>query len=78
MPKHALYYFTQASVARALPSHELQSLAAQHGLHGTTFPTVAEATQAAFAEADQADFIYVGGSSFIVADLLADWKKIKD
>ena len=77
MPKHALYYFTQASVARALPSHELQSLAAQHGLHGTTYSTVAEATQAALAEADKDDFIYVGGSSFIVADLLAKWEQIK-
>ena len=77
MPKHALYYFTQASVARALPCYELQSLAAQHGLHGTTYSTVAEATQAALAEADKEDFIYVGGSSFIVADLLAKWKQIK-
>ena len=74
LPKHATYYFTQASVARALPSHDLQTLAAKHGLHGATYPTVAEATQAALAEADKDDFIYAGGSSFIVADLLTDWK----
>ena len=73
MPKHATYYFTQASVARALPSHELQALAAKHSLHGTTYPTVSEATRAALTEADNDDFIYVGGSSFIVADLLAAW-----
>ncbi len=77
MPKHATYYFAQASVARALPSHELQNLAAKHGLHGTTYPTVREATRTALAEADREDFIYVGGSSFIVADLLAEWEKIK-
>ena len=77
MPKHATYYFTQASVARALPSHELQALAAKHALHGSTYPTVADATRAALAEANKEDFIYVGGSSFIIADLLADWKKIK-
>ena len=76
MPKHATYYFTQASVARALPCHELQSLAAQHGLHGATYPTVAEATRTALTEADKEDFIYVGGSSFIVADLLEKWKEI--
>ena len=76
MPKHATYYFTQASVARALPSQELQALAAKHGLHGGTYTTVAEATQAALAEADKEDFIYVGGSSFIVADLLTEWKQI--
>ena len=73
LPKHATYYFTQASVARALPSHELQALAAKHNLHGTTYPSVTAATQAALAEADNDDFIYIGGSSFIVADLLAAW-----
>ena len=77
MPKHANYYFSQASVARALPSPELQALAAKHGLHGTTFPTVAEATRAALREADKEDFIYVGGSSFIVADLLTYWEQIR-
>ena len=77
MPKHAIYYFTKASVARALPSHELQSIAAKYALHGNTYPSVTEATQAALAHADKDDFIYVGGSSFIVADLLAEWKQIK-
>ena len=77
MPRHATYYFTQASVARALPCHELQALASKHGLCGTTYPTVAEATRAALTEADKEDFIYVGGSSFIVADLLSDWHDIK-
>ena len=76
MPKHATYYFAQASVARALPSHELQALAVKHDLHGTTYSTVKEATRAALTEADKEDFIYVGGSSFIVADLLADWMEI--
>ncbi|MBR4312089.1 MAG: bifunctional folylpolyglutamate synthase/dihydrofolate synthase [Bacteroidaceae bacterium] len=78
MPKHATYYFAQASVARALDSESLQALAAQHGLYGTTYPTVKEATRTALAEADKEDFIYVGGSSFIVADLLADWREIKN
>ena len=77
MPKHAIYYFTKASVARALPSDELQALAAKHDLRGSIYPTVTEATQAALADADEEDFIYVGGSSFIVADLLAEWDAIK-
>ena len=77
MPKHATYYFAQASVARAMASHELATLAAKHELHGTTYPTVAEATRAALHEADAEDFIYVGGSSFIVADLLTEWEEIK-
>ena len=73
LPKQATYYFAQASVARALESQVLQSLAAEHGLHGNTYPDVASATQAALNEADKEDFIYVGGSSFIVADLLATY-----
>lgn len=73
LPKQATYYFTQASVARALESQALQSLAAEHGLHGNTYPDVASATQTALNEADKEDFIYVGGSSFIVADLLATY-----
>ena len=76
MPKHTIYYFTQASVARALDSHSLQSLASQHGLQGATFPNVTQATQAALTDADKEDFIYVGGSSFVVADLLTEWKQI--
>lgn len=72
LPKQAVYYFTQASVARALNSQSLQLLAAKHGLHGTTHPNVVEATQTALAEASSDDFIYVGGSSFIVADLLSN------
>ena len=70
LPHHATYYFAQASVARALDSHVLQALAQQHGLNGTPYPTVEEATRAALADAHEEDFIYVGGSSFVVADLL--------
>ena len=76
MPKHATYYFTQASVTRALPSQELQALGAKHGLHGITYSTVTTAIQAALSEANKEDFIYVGGSSFIVADLLTIWEQI--
>lgn len=72
MPREAIYYFTQPSVARALDSHSLQALAQTHGLQGTPYPTVQAATEAALAEADKDDFIYVGGSSFVVADLLAN------
>lgn len=71
LPPHATYYFAQASVARALDSSVLQSLAAPYGLQGTAYQTVEIATQAALQDADDDDFIYVGGSSFIVADLLA-------
>ena len=75
MPKEATYYLTRASVKRALDEEELQALAARFNLHGNTYPTVAEASQAALGNAKENDLIFVGGSSFIVADLLADWQK---
>ena len=72
LPRDATYYFTKASVSRALDEHELQRLAKEvGGLTGDTYPTVKEAFKAANANAQKDDFIFVGGSTFIVADLLA-------
>ena len=70
LPKDATYYFTQASVQRALPAEKVQELAQKFGLQGHTYPTVATALEAAKQNARPTDFIFVGGSSFIVADLL--------
>lgn len=70
LPRHAHYYFTQASVARALPAQEVAAIAAQHGLHGTTYPTVQQAITAAKDAAQDDDFIFIGGSTFVVADAL--------
>lgn len=75
MPKDAVYYFTQASVKRAMPAQQLQALAQKHGLNGKCFPTVKEAVEYAQKEASKNDFIYIGGSSFIVADLLTFYKE---
>ncbi len=72
LPKEATYYFTKASVKRALPENELQDLAATTGLQGTCYPDVSTAVLAAQKESLPEDFIFVGGSSFIVADLLAN------
>lgn len=71
LPKNATYYFTQASVKRALPAQELAEKATQAGLQGQAYPTVREACEKALAEACQTDVVFVGGSTFIVADLLA-------
>ena len=57
---------------RALPENELQELAQKAGLKGNAYPTVVEAVQAAKKDCPPKDFIFVGGSSFIVADLLAN------
>lgn len=70
LPHDATYYFCQASVARALPATEMQQKAATFGLEGRAFPTVAAAYRAALSDASPDDFIFVGGSTFVVADLL--------
>lgn len=72
LPREATYYFTQASVKRALPAGQLARLAAEAGLQGTCYPDVPSAVRAAQKESLPEDFIFVGGSSFIVADLLAN------
>ena len=72
LPKDAVYYFTKASVKRALPESELQELAEAAGLEGDCYPDVPAAVRAAQEKSLPEDFIFVGGSSFIVADLLAN------
>lgn len=71
MPKHAVYYFTQASVKRAMPCRDFKAKAAGYGLEGDAYPTVRQAYEAALHDASQNDLFFVGGSSFIVADLLS-------
>ena len=71
MPKSATYYFTQASIQRAMPAAELQEKASAFGLTGDHYPNVKTALEAAKTDSDANDFIFVGGSCFIVADLLA-------
>jgi len=71
LPKDAIYYFTQASVQRALPAEKVKELASSYGLSGNAYPDVKTAVEAAQKRADADDFIFVGGSSFIVADLLS-------
>lgn len=74
LPKDAVYYFTQASVERAMPVETFSEKAITHGLHGNCYRDVESAFKAAKANASEDDLIFVGGSTFIVADLL----KIKD
>lgn len=73
-PREATYYFTQASVKRALPSDEIKKIGNDHGLNGKSYPNVAEALNDAKKNAGKKDLIFVGGSTFIVADLLAIYK----
>ncbi len=71
LPKKAIYYFTKASIPpRSRNERELEALARKQGLTGYSYPTVAEAVQAAKDWAAPNDFIFIGGSNFIVADAL--------
>lgn len=72
LPDSARYYFTRASVPRTLPAGELAALAARHGLQGASYATVPEAIEAARKTATDDDFIYIGGSTFVVADALSE------
>lgn len=71
LPKTAVYYWAQASSKRAFPSAKVAEAGSAHGLKGTDCGSVADAYAKALAEASADDFIFVGGSSYIVADLLA-------
>ena len=70
MPKNAIYYFTQASVDRALDVKTLAENALKQGLKGNKYSTVELALEAAKENANENDFIFIGGSSFVVADAL--------
>lgn len=71
LPHEAVYYWTHASVRRAMDEHDISAIATRHSLRGKCFHTVPAACQAALAAASPDDLIYVGGSSFVVADLLS-------
>jgi dihydrofolate synthase/folylpolyglutamate synthase len=68
-PKEAKYYFTQPSNLRALDASELQQEAFKTGLVGNVYPDVNKALEAAILDSEKGDTVYVGGSTFVVADL---------
>ena len=70
MPADATYYFTQARNTRSMRALRLKRLAAKCGIDGGRFKTVEDALAAARAAAGPKDLIYVGGSRYILAELL--------
>lgn len=69
LPRSYTYYFCQADIPRALSVQELVQKAEAVGLEGTAFGTVAEAVAAAKANAAQDEVIFIGGSTFVVAEI---------
>ncbi len=70
LPKNATYYFCQASTHRAIKAEKVAQMAQEAGLQGAHFQSVNEAYDKAMEDSSQNDFIFVGGSSYVVADLL--------
>ena len=69
-PKEAMYYFTKPEISRGLPVAVLAKQARATGLRGELFESVAQAYQAALGAADSEDVIFIGGSTFVVAEVL--------
>ena len=71
MPQTARYIFTQASLRRALPAETLAAKARARNLEGDVRPSVAEALQLLEQIVGEDDFVFIGGSNFVVADALS-------
>jgi dihydrofolate synthase / folylpolyglutamate synthase len=69
LPKHYTYYFCQAQIPRALPVTELVEKAELIGLQGKAYSSVAEAIAAAKGNAQPDEVIFIGGSTFVVAEI---------
>ncbi len=69
-PKKARYYFATPDVPRGLPAEQLQASALKYDLHGSVFESVAKALEAAKDTARTTDLIFIGGSTFTVAEMV--------
>ncbi|MEN8119284.1 MAG: folylpolyglutamate synthase/dihydrofolate synthase family protein [Bacteroidota bacterium] len=70
LPKEAKYYFTRADIPRALDEKELMEIAGKHSLKGVAVSKVSNALHHAKKQAEKNDFIFVGGSTFVVAEVV--------
>tara|TARA_R110002049_G_scaffold206269_1_gene376818 strand:- start:69090 stop:70307 length:1218 start_codon:yes stop_codon:yes gene_type:complete len=70
LPKKATYYFCKPDIPRGLDAELLKAFFAQHGFHGSTYNSVSEAHKTALANANHSDFIFIGGSTFVVAEII--------
>ncbi|MEQ8420306.1 MAG: folylpolyglutamate synthase/dihydrofolate synthase family protein [Arenibacter algicola] len=69
-PKNAHYYFCRPNIQRGLDELVLKTRALEFGLKGDTYSSVNEAVSAALGVADKTDFVFVGGSTFVVAEIV--------
>jgi dihydrofolate synthase/folylpolyglutamate synthase len=70
LPKSATYYYCKANIPRALDAEELMKKANAFGLKGNTYSSVKAALEAAIDDTKANDLIFVGGSTFVVAEVI--------
>ncbi len=70
LPKTAVYYFCCPPLPRGLNENELQKTATEKGLQGKAYTSVQQALQAAKQAANKDDMIYIGGSNFVIAEVV--------
>ena len=70
LPKHATYFFTKTNSKRAVSEHLLQMMGQNIGLKGEAYSSVEEAYSAVETKVKEGDFVFIGGSSYVVADFL--------
>ena len=70
LPKDATYYFCKANIPRGMDPGKLKRLAAAEGLQGESYNSVKEALESAQNEAGNDDLVFIGGSTFVVAEVV--------
>jgi dihydrofolate synthase/folylpolyglutamate synthase len=69
-PKDAIYYFVRPAMPRGLDVGQLETMAKEQGLMGEGYPSVKEGLKLAISNADETDMVFVGGSTFVVAEVV--------
>ena len=70
LPEKAVYYFIKASCKRALSEQIIEQKAKMRGLKGTSYPTVEEACCTALSSMKNDDYLFIGGSNYIISEVL--------
>lgn len=70
LPRHAIYYFCKADIPRGMPAAELAEKAFESGLRGRVYDSVRDAFFSALNAARPEDLVFVGGSTFVVAEIV--------
>ncbi len=78
LPKEANYYFVKPAIGRGLLAETLKEAATEYGLKGDSYLSVAVGAQDAIKKAADKDLVFIGGSTFVVADYLTKLKTQKN